>query len=63
MSELNLIKLQEVQNALARIVKGHSLCDTFTPVQAELHWLPIGSQLTFKVAYLTYKNRQSGPPA
>ena len=63
MSETNFDKLQRVQNTLARVVTGHKRSDHITPVLADLHWLPVKSRVTFKIASLTYTIRKSGQPA
>ena len=48
MSESNFVKLQRVQNTLARVVTGHKRSDHITPVLADLHWLPVNSRVTVK---------------
>ena len=69
-SETNFVKLQRVQNTLARVVTGtrrydHVKCDVIhiTPVVAKLHWLPVKARVTFKLATLVYKIRQFGSPS
>ena len=62
MSEANFDKLQRVQNTMARVVTGHKRSDHITPVLADLHWLPVKSRVTFKIASLTYTIRNSGQP-
>ena len=59
----NLDKLQRVQNCLARVVLPFSA--GATEARRELHWLPIGQRITFKLATITitYKARRSGQPA
>ena len=63
MSEANFDKLQRVQNTMARVVTGHKRSDHITPVLADLHWLPVKSMVTFRIASLTYTIRKSGQPA
>ena len=63
MSESNFDKLQRVQNTLARAVTGKRKYDHITPVLTELHWLPIRSRVSYKIATLAYKMRQTGAPA
>ena len=47
-----LIKLQRVQNAAARLVTSTSRYHHITPILYELHWLPVKYlQITFKVIY------------
>ena len=55
MSESYFDQLQRVQNTLARVVTGHTKFDHITSLLAELHWLPVRSRVTFKVATLVYK--------
>ena len=63
MSEANFDKLLRLQNTLARVVTGHKKSDHITSVLADLHWLPVKSRVTFKIASLTYTIRKSGQPA
>ena len=62
-SEANFGKLQRVQNTLARVVTGHKRSDHINPVLADLHWLPVKSWVTFKIASPTYTIRKSGQQA
>ena len=62
MLEANFDKLQLVQNTLACVVTGHKRSDHITPVLADLHWLPVKSRMTFKIASLTYTIRKFGQP-
>ncbi len=50
-----IIKLQRVQNSLARVVTLSPRLTSSAPLRERLHWLPITSRITFKVALLTYK--------
>jgi len=54
-TNVNLQKLQRVQNSLARIVTGIKRTEHITPVLARLHWLPIAARIEYKVALTTYK--------
>ena len=54
MSKANFDKLQRVQNTLARVVTGYKRSDHITPVMADLHWLPVKSRVTFKIASNCY---------
>ena len=51
----NLGKLQQVLNALIQVVFGTRRSDHITPVLARLHWLPVVTQITVKIALLTFK--------
>jgi hypothetical protein len=61
-SPANIIKLQRVQNTLAKIVSKRNLTDT-KEILRTLHWLPIKWRIDFKIATLTYKIKQSGAPS
>ena len=63
LSVKNLDRLQLVQNTLARVVTNTKRSDHITPVRFNLHWLPVGSRITFKVATLTYRARTFGQPS
>ena len=47
-------RLQSVQNAAARLVSGARRYDHIMPVLQELHWLPVGRRVDFKMATLVY---------
>ena len=47
-------KLQRVQNCAACLVSGVR-SDHVTPVMKDLHWLPIGACIDFKILLLTFK--------
>ena len=49
-------KIQSVQNAAARLVKGTRHCDSITPVLQKLHWLPIRRRVEFKLACLVHQS-------
>ena len=48
-------KLQQVQNAAARLVSSVSKFDHISPVLACLHWLPVLFWARFKVLVFAYK--------
>lgn len=50
-----LKRLQAVQNAAARLVTGTTKWQHITPVLRSLHWLPVESRISFKVASLVEK--------
>jgi hypothetical protein len=62
-SNANIRKLQRVQNSLARLVTGTRKFDHITPVLKKLHWLPISSRITYKIATLTRKILTTGQPS
>jgi len=61
-SKSNLIKLQRVQNTLARVTRRQDKFDCITPILEELHWLPIKKHITFKLATLSYNIKSTGQP-
>jgi len=50
-----LLKLQVIQNAAARVVTGARKFDHITLVLCELHWLPVRQRIRFKLAMIVYK--------
>ena len=49
-------KLQQVQNAAARLFGGLSKFNHVSPILRSLHWLPIKQRIDFKIAVLAYKS-------
>ena len=62
MPEYNLVKLQRVQNTLARVVLKVRKFDHITPTLKELRWLPVKHRVTFQIATLTFKTLKFGQP-
>jgi len=58
-----MLKLQRVQNSLARAVTYTKRVEHSRPVLYRLHWLPINYRINYKVATLAYKVRSTGSPA
>ena len=54
-SDINLNKLQRVQNSLARIVLKKHPRHPAQGLLSKLHWLPIEHRVKFKLATITYK--------
>ena len=53
--EYQIIKLQRVMNASARLIyRVHKFCH-ITPLLAELHWLPVRSKIHYKILLTTFK--------
>ena len=50
-----LIRLQRVQNAAARLVCKLSFGTHITPTLQQLHWLPVLFRVRFKILLLTFK--------
>ena len=57
-----IMKLQRVQNAAARILSKTSKYTHTTPVLKELHWLPVVERIKFKILMLTWKIVNGGAP-
>ena len=53
---IQLSKLQRIQNASARLLTNTPKYAHITPVLKELHWLPVKSRIIFKIALLTFKS-------
>ena len=47
-----IMKLQRVQNAAARLVLGIPRCEHITPGLKSLHWLPVEKRIVFKLCLL-----------
>ena len=58
-----MLKLQRVQNCLARVVTRAGRFAPSTPLRHPLHWLPISFRIQFKILTLTYKTLSSGKPS
>jgi len=54
-ADVQLRRLQSVQNAAARLVSGARRHDHITPILSTLHWLPVRERVTFKTAVLVWK--------
>ena len=62
-SACQLRRLQAVQNVAARLTTGSRRYDHITPILNELHWLPIGKRIEFKIAMTVYKCLQGLAPS
>ena len=59
----SLIRLQQVQNSLARVIMPS--CKKFDhvgPIRSGLHWLLVEKVITFKLATLTFKTLKTDQP-
>ena len=54
-ADVQIRRLQSVQNAAARLVSGARRHGHITPVLADLHWLPVSQRVLFKTAVLVWK--------
>ena len=50
-----IMKLQRIQNACARLVCNTSKFCHITPLLRTLHWLPIRQRIAFKILLIVYK--------
>ena len=50
-----LMKLQRIQNAAARLVFQESKYCHITPILCDLHWLPVKYRIDYKILLLTFK--------
>ena len=53
--DTQIMKLQRIQNACARLVCSTSKFCHITPLLKNLHWLPIRQRLAFKILLIVYK--------
>ena len=53
--EVDLKRLQRVQNIAAKLVLNKSHRDSVTQYMFHLHWLPIKSRIDYKILTLTHK--------
>jgi len=58
-----LVLLKHVQTSAARVVLPNLSQLPATALLCELHWLPVNSRITFKLACLTYKLLTASQPA
>ena len=61
-SQVNLNKLQRIQNSLARVITNTSKYQHITPILKKLHWLPIKQRIDYKLCLLTYKTLTNQQP-
>ena len=59
---VQLDKLQRVQNWAARLVTCNNKYTHITPILRELHWLPIKARIEYKIILLTYKSLKGLAP-
>jgi len=53
--EIQIRKLQKIQNIAARIVTRTKMKEHITPILYELHWLPVKYRIKYKILLLTFK--------
>ena len=55
LQQYKLKKIQLVQNAAARLIKGLRKRDHITPALREMHWLPVEQRILYKVLLMVFK--------
>ena len=58
----DIVKLQSVQNAAARIIAGLKKRDHITETLRDLHWLPVEERIVFKINLITFKTLNGSGP-
>ena len=48
-------KLQQIQNASARLIVRKNKFDSISETRKSLHWLPIQARIEYKILVITYK--------
>jgi len=61
-SNLQLNRLQRIQNSLARVVLRAPFRSNSLSLLGQLHWLPVEFRIRFKLACLTYKTLTTNTP-
>ena len=56
-------RLKSIQHTAARLVTRTPLREHITPVLKQLHWLPVGCRITYKLMVLVYKCVNGTAPA
>ena len=56
-------RLQNVQNAAARVVTRTRKYDHIKPVLKQLHWLPVSQRIDYKILLLTFKALNGQAPS
>ena len=59
-SEIN--RLQNIQNALARVIANKRRHDHITPTLESLHWLKIPERIDYKILSITYNILETSKP-
>ena len=55
LSQIQIQRLQYVQNSAARLLTGTRKYDSITPILKELHWLSVAERIHYRVLLLTFK--------
>lgn len=60
--DLEINKLQKIQNHAARIIKRQKKSCHITPLLKDLHWLPVRFRIQYKILLLVYKSLHGEGP-
>ena len=58
----DIVKLQSVHKAAARIIAGLKKRDHITETLRDLHWLPVHERIVFKINLITFKTLNGSGP-
>ena len=61
--DIQINKIQRIQNSAARLVSRTKRREHITPVLRELHWLPVKSRIKYKILLLTYQCLKGTAPS
>ena len=61
-SQVNLNKLQVLQNSAARLIEKIKKHDHITETLINLHWLPVRARIDFKILLFTWKALNNSAP-
>mgnify|MGYP003487436921 FL=1 len=61
--QMQIKRLQAVQNAAARVVTRSRKTDHITPILKQLHWLPVAERVKHKVLSLAFRAVRENRPA
>ena len=63
LTDLQIRRLQKVQNSAARLITGSKSSDHVTPVLKQLHWLPVTQRLDYKLLSMIFKTKSNQAPS
>jgi len=61
--DCSLKRLQNIQNAAARVIMQRNRRHSVTPLLKELHWLPVKNRIKYKVLLLAFKGLHQLAPS
>jgi len=62
MSQANIDKLKRVQNIPARVDVGAPWTSSSLNIRRDLHWLPVGHRITYRLRLTTWKTLHTSQP-